>query len=564
MRRRAARTTRFTLAGVGGLAAALILVHAGSAHPLGNFTINHYAGLRIQTTGVDLDVVIDMAEIPAVAERERIDANSDGTIDSAELAQETSVACPRESAQITLTLDGRQLPLTTLQAGLSFPPGQSGVDTLRLVCEYHAAFAGPLAGPATIVFQDRYRIDQIGWHEIVAGGNGTTLSGSGFRAVGVSNRLTAYPLQAGAPIDDELATIRVSPGGPSLAPLVVPDAAPLPGSSAGVGGQAPASADGSGKTGDQPSPLASMVASRGNAANRASPGPPAALAGGAVPGGVQDPIAGILETRNLTPAAIIGSLLVAVALGALHALSPGHGKTVMAAYLVGSRGSARHAIGLGLAVTVSHTAGVFAIAVVVLFASTLLPPERLYPVLGVASGFTVIAIGVVLLWGRLRLWAVARAHPHGFEPEMSAPETAGIDPGEMSHELAQPGGEHSHGPFRHDHGTAVNEVLSWRSLMALGLAGGLVPSASALLLLLGSLAANRPAYGMVLVVAFGAGMAMVLAGVGFLLVHASRFLSRGRPGTAWQRLWEALPFVTALVVIGAGIYLTSQALTQAL
>lgn len=123
-------------------------------------------------------------------------------------------------------------------------------------------------------------------------------------------------------------------------------------------------------------------------------------------------------------------------------------------------------------------------------------------------------------------------------------------------------GEHSHGGIRHSHLPRSGADLTWRSLFSLGLAGGLVPSASALLLLLGSLAANRPAYGVVLVIAFGAGMAVVLAGVGLLLVYATRFVERVPTGTLGRRLWDVLPVATAIVVIGAGIYLTSQAVTQ--
>jgi ABC-type nickel/cobalt efflux system permease component RcnA len=302
---------------------------------------------------------------------------------------------------------------------------------------------------------------------------------------------------------------------------------------------------------------------------------------------------------------------VAAFLGALHAVSPGHGKTVMAAYLVGSRGSARHAIALGLTVTVSHTLGVLALAVVTLYASNLIPPERLYPVLGLLSGGLVIGIGLWLLYGRFRIWKRTRADAHAHAAHERehhvglahehAPEHVGghgnVAPqaqlsaaaairryggasavtlvagqavgtyqgsggSDVDHDHAGVPGEHSHGGLRHSHLPPSGADLTWRSLFSLGLAGGLVPSASALLLLLGSLAANRPAYGVILVIAFGAGMAVVLAGVGLLLVYATRFVERIPTGTAGRRLWDVLPVATAVVVIGAGLYLTSQAVTQ--
>jgi ABC-type nickel/cobalt efflux system permease component RcnA len=303
---------------------------------------------------------------------------------------------------------------------------------------------------------------------------------------------------------------------------------------------------------------------------------------GAIPGGVTEQISLILEVKDLTPIAVIGSLLIAFALGALHAVSPGHGKTVMAAYLVGSRGSARHAVALGLTVTVSHTLGVLALALVTVAASNVIPPERLYPILGVASGALVVAIGLWLLYGRYRILTGARRVARALAGERDAAHATAIvhprlrgygaahaqstDP-EHDHShphgpAGQPPGTHSHGGVRHSHLPPPGTTLTWRSLFSLGLAGGLVPSASALLLLLGSLAANRPAYGVVLVIAFGAGMAAVLAGLGLLLVYATRFVERLPTGRIGRRLWDVLPIGTAIVVIFAGIYLTSQAVTQ--
>jgi ABC-type nickel/cobalt efflux system permease component RcnA len=227
----------------------------------------------------------------------------------------------------------------------------------------------------------------------------------------------------------------------------------------------------------------------------------------------------------------------------------------MAAYLVGGRGSSRQAVGLGLAVTVSHTLGVLVLAGITLAASSFLPPERLYPILGVASGGLVILIGGSLLWTRLRVMLGAaahrRAHAHGHT---------------HNH-----GGDHGHG---HPHPHAAGDTISWRGLLALGLSGGLVPSASALILLLGSIAAGRVAYGLVLVVGFGLGMAVVLAGVGLVLVHARRFVE-GRiaagasaagasPVERLRRLVVPVQLATAGLVVVLGLVLTGQALTQVL
>ena len=210
-----------------------------------------------------------------------------------------------------------------------------------------------------------------------------------------------------------------------------------------------------------------------------------------------------------------------------------------------------------------------ALALVALFAAQLIPPERLYPILGFASGATVVGIGLWLLVGRLRIMrrarADARAHAHEHEAEHEH-EDAHAHGHEHPHPHDHPhespdaaAGEHSHGGIRHTHVPSRGD-LTWRSLFALGLAGGLVPSASALLLLLGSFAANRAGYGLVLVIAFGAGMAIVLAGIGLALVYASRLIERLPRNSSLGRAWELVPLATALVVVVAGLYLTSQSL----
>jgi ABC-type nickel/cobalt efflux system permease component RcnA len=537
MRLSPVRLRRLAIAATAAAALWTMSVGALAAHPLGNFTINHYAGLRIGTTSIAVDYVLDMAEIPTFQERQRIDTNADGTVDAAETEAERLTACARTAPELALTLAGTRLPLQATAAGLSFPLGTSGIETLRLVCEFSAVLPAPLAGSARVGYRDDTWSQRIGWREVVAVGDGVTVDAPTIPKTSVSGRLTAYPQDLlSSPLDVSSAILPVAPGGPAAPAFTAPDAHPL----------------------DVSAPTQGPAAS-----------PPISL--GAIPGGVTEQISSLLETKDLTPLALIGSLLVAAFLGALHAVSPGHGKTVMAAYLVGSRGSARHALALGVTVTVSHTLGVLALALVTLFASNIIPPERLYPVLGLASGALVVGIGIWLLYGRYRIWARTRAdarmhlaHEHG-PPSVRVRGFGGVHAGvddTSVHDHPTVPGEHSHGGVRHTHLPASGADLTWRSLFSLGLAGGLVPSASALLLLLGSLAANRPAYGIVLVLAFGLGMAVVLGGVGLLLVYATRFAERVPSGAIGRRAWELLPVGTAIVVIGAGIYLTSQAITQ--
>src|SRR5207249_10468404 len=161
------------------------------------------------------------------------------------------------------------------------------------------------------------------------------------------------------------------------------------------------------------------------------------------------------STELLTPrppgcGRLLLALVVAAVLGAVHALEPGHGKTVVAAYLVGSRGRAWHALVLGLVVTASHTAGVYLLGAVTLYASRYIVPERLYPWLGVASGLTVAGLGIVLFLRRYRGASRRHSHDHAHDDH---------------HHHAH---HHAHGHQHHHPGADV----SLKELVALGVTGG--------------------------------------------------------------------------------------------
>jgi nickel/cobalt transporter (NicO) family protein len=519
-----------SIAAVVGLALATLVPGVVSAHPLGNFTINHYAGLRLAADRLAVDLVIDEAEIPTFQERQRIDTDGDGTINPTELAAERLAACPRLAGQLRASIDGRALTFQVDAAGLSFLPGAGDLTTMRIVCELSAPIQPAIDAPAALHFEDDSFAERIGWREIVARGDGITLAAPGLLQTSPSERLTHYPTDLlSRPLAMASIDVAAQPGGPALGAWSAPDATPLQAAT--------------------------------------EPGPPVLPAIGAIPGGIGSDLASIVTTGDLTPALLLGSLLVAVGLGAAHALSPGHGKTIMAAYLVGTRGTTRQALALGLAVTVSHTLGVLALAAITLAAANVLPPERLYPILGVASGALVIAIGASLLLRRAR---DLRAHAGG-----GADHGDDHDHGHAHGHEHDRGHDHPHGdadPHGHAHphpggaggADAAVAGVSWRSLFALGLSGGLVPSASALILLLGSIATGRVGYGLVLVVAFGVGMALVLSGVGLALVHASRLATRLPAARALGQRWTIVQVAVAGLVVVLGIVLTSQALTQVL
>ncbi len=543
-RRRGLGRNRRLGAIIGAAGLAVLVPAVTLAHPLGNFTINHFAALRIGTEAIRIDVVIDRAEIPAFQELQRLDLDADDALAPAGLERERVAACQALAPDRGVAVDGRALVPSLVAAGLSTPPGAGGLPTMRLVCEFEAMLAAPITSTSTVFFEDRSFDARIGWREIVVLGDGVSVAGpngapTARDGAGVSGRLTTYPTDLLAqPLDVRSVEVTVTPGGPALAAWRAPDALPLEPATSGQ-------------------PRAPAAPEAGNAV---------------VPGGIADDLAALVDVRDLTSIAVIGSLLIAFALGVLHALSPGHGKTIMAAYLVGARGSSRQAVGLGLAVTVSHTLGVLALAGITLAASSILPPERFYPILGVVSGTLVIAIGGSLLWSRLRAMGMrSRARAHGHEHHDGAHTHGHADPhghdhgnhpGHPEDHGHAPGIEHGH-PHPHSH-EPTEATVSWRGLIALGLSGGLVPSASALILLLGSIAAGRVAYGLVLVLGFGVGMAVVLTGIGLLIVHARRLVERRPSMAGFQRIVAPIQLATASLVVVLGLLLTGQALAQIL
>jgi nickel/cobalt transporter (NicO) family protein len=232
----------------------------------------------------------------------------------------------------------------------------------------------------------------------------------------------------------------------------------------------------------------------------------------------------LISRRHLSALVILASLAAALFWGAAHALSPGHGKTIVTAYLIGRRGTPRDAALLGAIVTVTHTIGVFALGLVTLALSQWIVPDRLYPWIDLVAGLMVVGIGVAVLRARV---GHARAHSHGHE--------------------------HHH----HDHGH--NHGASGRSLLAVGISGGILPCPSALVVLLAAISLHRLAFGLVLIVAFSLGLALSITGIGLAAVLAKKaFARRSFDGL----LIRALPAVSALVILVAGVVMTIHALPK--
>jgi ABC-type nickel/cobalt efflux system permease component RcnA len=560
------------VAGALSLVALLVMPALAQAHPLGNFTINHYAGVRIEEDRILLDVVIDHAEIPAFQARLVLDLDGDGEMSAAEMDAGRVATCTELVRSLELGVDGVAQSVALTAAGLTFPAGAGGLSTMRSTCAFVAQLTPGLNAPARVTFSDRSYSARLGWREIVTSGSGVTVaSASGeLRTTSPSSRLTNYPpeLLAGALADLQI-DVLVTLGGPQLPPLAIPDALPLPGSIglAAIEAEAPATAGGD------------------TGGSEAAPGTSAAVPGGV---GVGE-LPAIFRTADLTPLVLLASILTAAALGAGHALTPGHGKTLMAAYLVGTRGTPVHAAGLGLSVALSHTLGILALAALVVGAQGLLPADVVVRTAPIIAAISIVAVGGWMLLGEARRrWnasAMDRAHhrtdahehehgnghdhehvTHGHEHEVghaahehghATPEHATPEHATHEHEHEH---EHSHGGIRHSHLPPAGSTISWRSLFVLGLAGGLIPSASALLILLGSIAAGRPAFGFVLIVAFGLGMALVMGGIGLALVVARGRFDRLGATTWLGRASGYLPLAASFVVVGFGLHLTIQAI----
>ncbi len=486
---------------------ALLPATPASAHPLGNFTVNQHAGLRLSPDRVTVQLVVDMAEIPAFQTRSEIDADRDKAVSPEEAAGYRQRACSELADGIDLRLEDEPLPVTVTSSDLGFPPGEAGLATLRLTCELDTR--STWEGSARLDFTNRNFTNRVGWREITAVGHGVRLAASDVPTRSSSDVLTKYPGDLlSSPLDQREAQLQLVAAADALALRADESATPVDGTAAPVG--------------------------------RSTDDLTAAFTG-------------LVAQHRLTLGFGLLALVAAIALGAVHALAPGHGKTVMAAYLVGERGSLRQAALLGLTVTSTHTAGVLLLGVL-LSGSTALAPERTYPWLGLASGALLAAVGLSLL---VRAWrhrsgglaALASAHHHG---------------------RAHHHGPHGHQHDDHDqdvaphaHSHQVQPPVSRKALMVMGAAGGLVPSPSALVVLLGAIALGRTWFGIGLVLGYGVGMALTLVAAGFLIVRARATLDRrlgGRAGMA--RLTRALPVMTASFVVIAGVGLAARALHQ--
>ena len=517
---------------------------------LGNFTINQFSEVSVGGDAIAIHYVVVFGQLPALRELRQADVDRDGVTTQAERDDYIATLAPEFGEQLVVTVDGKRVPLKAARWTTSLPTEQGGFS-MRVDLDYVGTMPGAANGAThALRFENRNFDGRIGWREIAIR---PTSPASVFDATGFGDSLTK---------------------GLTELPQSLPD-------SGALAENAVAMRFTTGRVPDGVRPLALRAAS------------PAAVAHPAAttPDGSGDwlqqrtrQLVDLIATPTLAPHVLLLALLAAMALGAIHAFSPGHGKAVVGAYLVGSRSTPRHAVFLGATVTITHTLVVFLIGFATLLASRFIVPEKLFPILSLLSGLLVLGMGLVLLrqhWrsardvlrGLMRKWnPTPGANVSGMTTGMryGAPLCAAATPAfgirrpdAHSHAHAHDGTMHSHGGRMHSHlpPGARGEDVSWRSLLALGISGGLVPCPSAMVLLLAAIALNKTLFGILLVVAFSVGLAITLTAVGMVFLVARRRLQRR--ASASQGWLRAMPAVSGVLITLVGLVLCYGAVTTA-
>ena len=476
-----------------------------AAHPMGNFSVSHYTRLEVSAKGVEVTYALDLAEVPTytLLRDWKLDAKSPQADLEAKAAEQA-----REWARgLEFQADGKAITPKFVRTEIKLSDGAGGLSVARITSTFELpAIKSPLS------FEDRNFPDRAGWKEIVIhSGAGAEILRASQGDVERSNALTEYPADpTSAPPQDLRASVewRVAP--PLVSKITPPRIVPI----------------------QQPAPVAAVIA-----APPPSSTPAVAQAPGTVVKG--DYLSRLLGKKDIGLGWLLLGMAVAFGLGAAHALTPGHGKTIVAAYLVGSRGTMKHAAFLGAMVTFTHTISVFLLGLGTLWLSHYVVPEKIIPVLGAVSGLSIVVIGASLFYKRLRRLraAAARAHHH--------------------HHHHAHTHDHPHGPHTHSH--VPEGAISLGSLIALGASGGLVPCPSALVLLLSSIALGHVGVGLILLVAFSLGLAGVLMGIGMMVLYAKNWLP-DPTRTSQHPAFRLVPVLSAFVIVCLGILMTGVSL----
>ena len=471
--------------------ALLIFVVSAVAHPLGNFSVNQYSRLEVEKSNIKIRQILDMAEIPTFQAQSAIDTDKDGKMSEAELSAYAEQFVPQILSNLILSINNQPIEIRAEKKNIKLVEGAGNLPTLR----FELDLIGNLANTQNInrvKFENKNYAERLGWNEIViARAGGISVFDSTAFGSGVTDEIHSYPQETlDAPLTERKADF-------SFTLNTIPDSS---------------------------KPLQ----------NRDGHTTVAVLQ--------KDKLAELISVPEITLSIALFGLLLAFGLGAMHAMSPGHGKTVVGAYLVGSRGTMKHAAFLGLTVTITHTLGVFALGLITLFASNYILPEKLMPFLGFVSGLLVLYIGLTMFKTRLFSilgWEKAGHHGHSHGEHSHSHE---------HHEHAHDELTHTHDGHTHSH--LPPEEISWKSLLALGISGGLLPCPSALVLMLSAISLGRVGYGLILTTAFSFGLAATLTSVGLIFLYVGKAFGGSR--LAENRIFKALPVASAFVIACVG------------
>lgn len=464
-----------------------------SAHPLGNFTINHLTKLSFGQSRVDARYVLDMAEIPTYQVTRSL---SDRPLTSEQLVAWSRSEASLVAGQLALQVAGKDVPLTVVATRARTRPGAGGLPTLYLVVDLR----GPLAPAATAARTFAYRDDtfpnRLGWHDVAVA-----------PATEPTRELQTYPSALlGSPRAVTAVAGTLGPGRHIAVRAITEDAA-------------------------------------------AQAGPPASAVR-------SNQLSDMLARGTGDWSFVLVTFLVAIALGALHALEPGHGKTLLAISLVGARATVKQAAILASALTVAHTIGVLALGVAINLFKGYFVPEAIYPWITLLSGIVIAVIGARAVRRQMRVRAAVATHLH-----------------DNAHDHVH---DHAHGPeHTHDHAHAHGDLdeqaharahaipgtapLTFGGTVWAAMSGGVAPCPAALVVLLAAIALNQVAYGIFVIVAFSFGLAATLTGLGIAVVRGASWL-QGRP--QFERFVRFGPLVSAVVISTIGAIMVGQGFAQ--
>ena len=546
-----------------------------SAHPMGNFSVSHYTRIDVRPNGVaDVTYILDLAELPTFELLQKWELQPDSP--QTQLDAKAAVEARAWVANLKFRLDGKPVAGRVTNTKLVKADGAGALAIIRVTTHIEVPMSG--AG-GTLEYQDTNYPERAGWKEIVVGAaKGVTLVEASHIDVERSKALTEYPTDpAVAPPQDLRARVEWKTNAPAV--VAAPATASAPAKPAIVELAQP-------KAVAPPAPTIPQQQVGGQ--------PTTAAPGEVVKG---DTLSLLMSKRDLGLTTMLFGLAMAFWLGCLHATTPGHGKTMVAAYLVGERGTPKHALILGAVVTFTHTISVFALGVATYFLAGSIAPERVTKFLGILSGLSIVVIGLWLMYKRsMKLVGTAapahrhEAHSHHDHDHEPAHEHKHVHAHAETHVHAGHG--HSHAPalqlvvpHKHDHGHGHDHPhdhkhhdhdhghdhgpgghshvpegpITMGSLIALGASGGLVPCPTALVLLLSAISIGRISLGLALLVSFSFGLAAVLMAIGLAVLYAKHLLPKTE-STIKHPIVKLIPVLSAGVITVIGIAMTATAL----